>query len=41
MAKVVGAKAIEVVVMNTLSVNLHLMMASFLPAYSGALQNFN
>ncbi|MEZ4933908.1 MAG: kynureninase [Saprospiraceae bacterium] len=29
MAKVVGAKPIEVVVMNTLSVNLHLMMASF------------
>ena len=29
MAKVVGAKNIEVVVMNTLSVNLHLMMASF------------
>ncbi len=29
MAKIVGAKPIEVVVMNTLSVNLHLMMASF------------
>jgi len=29
MAKVVGAKPIEVVVMNTLSVNLHLLMASF------------
>ena len=29
MAKVVGAKPIEVVIMNTLSVNLHLMMASF------------
>ncbi len=29
MAKMVGAKPIEVVVMNTLSVNLHLMMASF------------
>ena len=29
MAKVVGAKPIEVVVMNTLSVNLHLMMVSF------------
>jgi kynureninase len=29
MAKLVGAKPIEVVVMNTLSVNLHLMMASF------------
>ncbi len=29
MARVVGAKPIEVVVMNTLSVNLHLMMASF------------
>ena len=29
MAKVVGAKPIEVVVMNTLSVNLHLIMASF------------
>ena len=29
MAKVVGAKPIETVVMNTLSVNLHLLMASF------------
>jgi kynureninase len=29
MAHVVGAKPIEVVVMNTLSVNLHLMMVSF------------
>lgn len=29
MAKVVGAKPMEVVVMNTLSVNLHLMMVSF------------
>lgn len=29
MAKVVGAKPIEVVVMNTLTVNLHLMMISF------------
>ena len=29
MAALVGAKPIEVVVMNTLSVNLHLMMASF------------
>ena len=29
MAKLVGAKPIEVVVMNTLSVNLHLLMASF------------
>lgn len=29
MAKVVGAKPIEVVCMNTLSVNLHLMMVSF------------
>lgn len=29
MGKVVGAKPIEVVVMNTLSVNLHLMMVSF------------
>ena len=29
MAKMVGAKPIEVVVMNTLSVNLHFMMASF------------
>lgn len=29
MAKVVGAKPIEVVVMNTLSVNLHFMMVSF------------
>lgn len=29
MAKIVGAKAIEVVVMNTLTTNLHLMMVSF------------
>ena len=29
MAKIVGAKPIEVVMMNTLSVNLHLLMASF------------
>ena len=29
MANVVGAKPIETVVMNTLSVNLHLMMVSF------------
>ncbi|MDF1695837.1 MAG: kynureninase [Saprospiraceae bacterium] len=29
MANIVGAKPIEVVVMNTLSVNLHLMMVSF------------
>ena len=29
MARIVGAKPIEVVVMNTLSVNLHLLMASF------------
>jgi kynureninase len=29
MAKIVGAKPIEVVVMNTLSVNLHLLMVSF------------
>jgi len=29
MSKVVGAKLIEVVVMNTLTVNLHLMMVSF------------
>lgn len=29
MAKIVGAKPIEVVTMNTLSVNLHLMMVSF------------
>lgn len=29
MAKLVGAKPIEVVVMNSLTVNLHLMMASF------------
>ncbi len=29
MAKVVGAKPAEVIVMNTLSVNLHLMMVSF------------
>ena len=29
MATIVGAKPIEVVVMNTLSVNLHLLMASF------------
>ena len=29
MAKIVGAKPIEVIVMNTLSVNLHLLMATF------------
>ena len=29
MAKVVGAKPSEVIVMNTLTVNLHLMMTSF------------
>jgi len=29
MARIVGAKPIEVVIMNTLSVNLHLLMASF------------
>ncbi|MFS4467831.1 kynureninase [Maribacter sp. 2210JD10-5] len=29
MAKIVGAKPIEVVMMNTLSVNLHLLMATF------------
>ncbi|GMN09315.1 kynureninase [Croceitalea sp. MTPC9] len=29
MAKIVGAKPIEVVIMNTLSVNLHLLMATF------------
>lgn len=29
MAKIVGAKPLEVVVMNTLSVNLHLLMATF------------
>lgn len=29
MARIVGAKPIEVVVMNTLTVNLHLLMASF------------
>lgn len=29
MANIVGAKPIEVIVMNTLTVNLHLMMASF------------
>ena len=29
MAKIVGAKPIEVVMMNTLSVNLHILMASF------------
>ena len=29
MAKIVGAKPIEVVVMNTLTTNLHLLMVSF------------
>src|SRR5699024_1839184 len=29
MAEIVGAKPLEVVMMNTLSVNLHLMMVSF------------
>ncbi|MEO9076445.1 MAG: kynureninase, partial [Gelidibacter sp.] len=29
MAKIIGAKPIEVVVMNTLTANLHLMMVSF------------
>ena len=31
MAKIVGAKPAEVVMMNGLTVNLHLMMASFTP----------
>jgi len=38
MAKVVGAKPIEVVVMNTLTVNLHLMMISFYQPKGGRIK---